>query len=427
MFLVDQLKSTLPEHPKRDPQAPLALQGIRVVDLSHFLAGPFATMILADMGADVIKIEAPGKGDDFRYYPPIDPECSELGGAFIWTNRNKRSIALDLKSEAGLRVAKELIATADVVVENFSTGVVDRLGLGYAACSRLNDRLVYCSISAYGREGAFADRLGFDPIAQAETGYLDMNGYPDRDGVRSGAAVMDISTGAMASNAILGALMARYQTGKGQHVEVALFDTAFTMAGFAVTQSLLTGKVPGRHGNTSPDSSPSGLFHAKDKAFIINCGTTRLFQRVFEAIGRPDIANDPGFQARSDRLARRDELFAILEEAFGAEPLAYWVPRLRSAGVPIGVVRNVAEAIESPEVRDRRLLSRIPHPVLGWLPNVATPLRMSGTPVRNPVAAPSVGEHTDQILKEVLGYDESAIGQLKEAGALGQHHITATV
>jgi crotonobetainyl-CoA:carnitine CoA-transferase CaiB-like acyl-CoA transferase len=426
MFL-DQLESTLPKYASRDPHAPLALQGIRVVDLSHFLAGPFATMMLADMGADVIKVEAPGKGDEFRYYPPIDPQVSDLGGAFIWTNRNKRSIALDLKSEDGLKVVRELIATADVLIENFSTGVMERLGLSYEACAELNDRLVYCSVSAYGREGKFADRSGFDPVAQAESGYLDMNGYPDRDGVRSGAAVMDISTGAMASNAILGALIARHQSQKGQYVEVALFDTAFTMAGFAIMQCLLTGNVPGRHGNTSPDSSPSGLFHASDKSFIINCGTTKLFQRLFEAIGRPDIAEDPSFHARSERLARRDELFAILEDAFGKEPLAYWAPRLRQAGVPMGVVRNVAEAIESPEVRDRQLLSRIPHPVLGWLPNVAPPLRMSGTPVRDPVAPPSVGEHTDQILKEVLGYDDATIERLREKGALGSQHIAATV
>lgn len=427
MFLTEQMESALPEHKQRDPQAPLALQGIRVVDLSHFLAGPFATMMLGDMGAEVIKIEAPGKGDDFRNYPPIDPKVGDLGGAFIWTNRNKRSITLDLKTEAGLKVLRGLIVTADVLVESFSTGVADRLGFSYEECARLNNRLVYCSISAYGRKGKFADRSGFDPIAQAETGYLDMNGYPDRDGVRSGAAVMDISTGAMASNAILGALMARHQSGKGQYVEVALFDTAFTMTGFAVTQCLLTGNVPGRHGNTSPDSSPSGLFHASDKAFIINCGTTKLFQRLFEAIGRPDIAQDPCFQERSERLVRRDELFTILEDVFRSEPLAHWAPRLRKAGVPMGVVRNVAEAIESEEVRDRQLLSRIPHPVLGWLPNIALPIRMSGTPVRDPAAPPSVGEHTDQILKEVLGYDDAGIEQLKESGALGHQNITTTV
>ena len=198
-----------PRHEPRPPGAPTALQGIRVVDFTHFIAGPLATMILADMGADVIKVEPPARGDELRYYPPAVPGLQSQGGPFVWSNRNKRSVALDLKADDALAVVRELIAQADVVVENFSTGVMQRFGLDWEACRKLNPKLVYCSVSAYGREGPFADRLGFDPVVQAESGFVSMNGYPDRMGVRASSAVMDIGTAMMVSNAILGALVAR--------------------------------------------------------------------------------------------------------------------------------------------------------------------------------------------------------------------------
>ncbi len=192
--MLDQLEAEFPEHTPRPAGAPRALEGIRVVDFSHFIAGPFATMILADMGAEVIKVEAPGRGDDLRRYPPLHPDLKH-GAPFLWTNRNKRSVALDLKSPEGLQVARELIATADVVVENFSAGVMERLGLDYESCRKLKSEIIYCAVSAYGRDGAFADRLGFDPIAQVESGFVSMNGYADREGARALSPVMDISTG----------------------------------------------------------------------------------------------------------------------------------------------------------------------------------------------------------------------------------------
>ena len=228
--MLDQLEVEFPEHAPRPATAPKALEGIRVVDFSHFIAGPFATMILADMGADVVKIEAPGRGDDLRRYPPVHPDL-KLGAPFLWTNRNKQSVAIDLKSSQGLEIARELIATADVVVENFSTGVMQRFGLDYEGCRKIKPEIVYCSVSAYGRDGAFADRLGFDPIAQVESGFVSMNGYADREGVRALSPVMDISTAMMACNAILGALVARERSGLGQSIEISLFDNAVLMTG----------------------------------------------------------------------------------------------------------------------------------------------------------------------------------------------------
>jgi crotonobetainyl-CoA:carnitine CoA-transferase CaiB-like acyl-CoA transferase len=421
MNMLDQLEAEFPEHTARPSNAPKALEGIRVVDFSHFIAGPFATMILADMGAEIIKIEAPKRGDDLRRYPPVHPDL-KLGAPFLWTNRNKQSVAIDLKSPQGLEVVRELIATADVVVENFSTGVMPRLGLDYESCRKLKPEIIYCSVSAYGRDGAFADRLGFDPIAQVESGFVSMNGYADREGVRALSPVMDISTAMMACNAILGALVARERSGLGQSIEVSLFDNAVLMTGYATLQHLFTGKDPERQGNTSPDTCPSGVFRASDHTFYINCGNDKIFQRLMsQVIGRADLATAEGYATGPGRIRRRDELFAILGEAFAKQPWSYWQQRMRAAGVPCGQLRSVGEAIRSPEARERGLVTRIPHSQIGWVPNVALPIRYSRTPVVDPVAAPAVGQHTSEVLRDLLGYDEHRLARLAQAGAFGEH------
>jgi len=419
MYQFDRIAESLPEHPPRSAEAETPLGPLLVVDFSHFVAGPYASMLLADMGADVIKIEAP-KGEDFRHYPPFDPQLPLQGAPYLWSNRNKRSIALDLKSEAGIRIARGLIAKADVVLENFSTGVMERLGLGYNACRAINPRLVYCSVSAYGRTGPHADRLGFDPIVQAESGFMSMNGYADREGVRSAATVMDIAAAMMACNAILAALIARERTGKGQAIEATLFDTAITMTGFAAMQHLCTGLNPRRNANTSPDTCPSGVFATKDKSFYINCGNTGIFRRLFEEVlQRPDIANDPELATSSGRLKQRERLFALLNEALSRRPWSHWQPLLRKAGVPSGEVRTLADALASNEVRDRHLVTRIPHPTVGWLPNIGLPIRFSETPVVDPRPAPAVGQHTVEILGEVLGFTNENLEQAARAGAFG--------
>ena len=417
--MLDQLEAEFPEHAPRPGRAPNALAGIRVADFSHFIAGPFATMILADMGAEVIKVEAPTRGDDLRRYPPVHPDLMH-GAPFQWTNRNKRSVAVDLKSKAGLEIARELIAQSDVVVENFSSSVMKRLGLDYESCRKLKPEIIYCSVSAYGRDGAFADRLGFDPIAQVESGFVSMNGYADREGVRALSPVMDISTAMMACNAILGALVARERSGLGQAIEVSLFDNAVLMTGYATLQHLFTGNDPQRQGNTSPDTCPSGVFQASDHTFYINCGNDKIFQRLMsQVIDRSDLASADTYATGAGRIHRRDELFAILNAAFAQQPWSYWQPRMRAAGVPCGLVRTVGEAIRSPEARERALVTRIPHPRLGWVPNVRLPIRYSRTPVVDPVAAPDVGQHTEQVLREVLGYSDDRLQDHREAGAFG--------
>ncbi|HSW19060.1 MAG TPA: CoA transferase, partial [Ramlibacter sp.] len=363
----------------------------------------------------------PERGDELRYYPPAVPGLESQGGPFLWSNRNKRSVALDLKSDAGLEIARQLIAQADLVIENFSTGVMQRFGLDYEACRKLNPRLVYCSVSAYGREGEFADRLGFDPVVQAESGFVSMNGYPDRMGVRASSAVMDISTAMMVSNAVMGALLSRERQGEGQFVEVALFDNALVMTGWATMQHLVTGEEPKRNGNTSPDTCPSGVFEASDKPFYINCGNDKIFHRLTaQVLERPDLADDPVLKDRNGRIARRDELFEKLSTAFSQQPWAYWQERMRAAQIPCGEVRTVGEAMRSPEARARGLVTRIPHPTLGETPNIASPIRYGRTPVVDPTPAPNIGQHTAEVLREVLGYADEKIAGLARGGAFGR-------
>lgn len=417
---IDRLAREFPPCPPRPAGAPTALDGVLVADFSHFIAGPLATMFLADMGAEVVKIEPPGRGDELRHYPPVIAPLPAQGGPYVWGNRNKRSVALDLKTSAGREVARDIVARADVLVENFSTGVMERFGLDYDACRGINRRLVYCSISAYGREGALADRLGMDPVVQAESGFVSMNGYADRLGVRASSPVMDIGTAMMACNAILGALYARTHLGEGQFVEVALYDTAMLMTGWATMQYLFTGVEPRRHGNTSPDTCPSGVFEAQDQAFYINCGNDRIFHRlVTQVLDRPDLAEDPVLAHRDGRAARRDELFRTLGEEFALRPWKHWHERMRAAQIPCGEVRSVAEALRSQESRERHIATWIPHPAVGRMPNIASPIRFRSTPVVDPVPAPTVGQHTDEVLQEVLGWNAERIQGMARRGAFG--------
>ncbi len=312
----------LPDRVPRDEGAPTALDGLLVVDFTRVVAGPACTQTLADFGAEVIKIENPDGGDDSRHY-----EHADLAGesaAYISLNRGKSGIALDLTKPEAREVARELIARADVVVENFSSGVMKKYGLDYAAVAHGNPRLVYCSISAYGRQGPFASRPGFDPITQAESGFMSLNGFPDGPPVRTGPPAVDMMTGMAACNAIMLALYARDRLGRGQHVEVALFDIAVAMTQFYGMAYLMTGKNPSRQGN-SPNGSPSvGLYEASDAPFYIACANDRLYRRlVVDVLGRPDLASGE-FVDRRLRSANKDKLRAILTGIFASDARENW-------------------------------------------------------------------------------------------------------
>jgi crotonobetainyl-CoA:carnitine CoA-transferase CaiB-like acyl-CoA transferase len=416
----EQIAASLPPAQPRPSGQPLALGGIRVIDFTQFVSGPIATLILADLGADVIKLESPAGGDSFRKYPPVDPALPTLGAPFLWTNRNKRSVAVDLKSSEGVELVRQMVAQADVLVENFSTGVMERLGLGYEACAALNPRLVYCSISAYGRTGKFAGRLGFDSIVMAESGFTAITGYPDRDPVRAGPAVIDISTGLMAGNAILAALLARHTLGKGQYVEVAMIDTAMTMTGYAAMQVLCSGRDRERSANVNQEAAPGGMFRAADRAFVINCGTTKMFQQLFTLFGRSDIAHHPDLQAPMQRVHARALIEGIAQENFEKRPWAEWSVLLQEAGIPAGDVRPLREALTAEEVRERGIVTRVPHPEAGWLPNVALPLRLRDTPMADPVAGPALGQHTEEVLRELLQMAPIDVQRLADQGVVAQ-------
>jgi formyl-CoA transferase len=395
-----------------------ALDGLRVIDFTHFIAGPYCTMILGDLGADVVKIENPTSGgDNMRAF---QPKIAGESGPFIWANRNKRSVAIDLSTPAGRQVALDLLADADVLVENFSTGIMERFGLSYETVSTLNPRLIYCSISAYGREGALKDRTGFDPIVQAESGFMAVNGFEDREPIRTGPAIMDISTGMMASNAVLAALAARTRDGKGQKVEIALFDVATTMVGFHAMNVLLTNVEPRRIGNNSFDTAPMGVFYAADGPFYLAVANDRLFERLArDVLARPDLAAYDRFATNADRNANRDELFTTLNDMFAKGNREHWLTEMRKAGVPAGAVRTLTNALSSAEMAARDRITKVPHAAAGEVPNICSPLQLLGSPVVSPTGSPTLGQHTETVLRE-FGYTDAKMAVLTEQGAFGR-------
>jgi crotonobetainyl-CoA:carnitine CoA-transferase CaiB-like acyl-CoA transferase len=408
----------LPDRAPRTKGAPTALDGLLVVDFTRVVAGPACTQMLADFGAEVIKIENPEGGDDTRHY-----EHADLAGesaAFVSLNRNKRGIVLDLTKPEARAVARELIARADVVVENFSAGVMKKYGLDYASVAPTNPRMVYCSISAYGRQGPSASRPGFDPITQAESGFMSLNGFPDGPPIRTGPPTVDMLTGMSACNAILLALFARDRLGRGQHVQVALFDIAVAMTQFYGMAYLMTGENPSRQGN-SPNGSPSvGVYEGSDAPFYIACANDRLYRRlVVEVLGRPDLASGE-FGDRRSRTANKEKLRAILTGIFAQDNRENWVTKMKAGNIPVGYLRTVEEAFNSPEVRERHRISQIPHPTAGSVPNIESPLNLGLTPVIDPVAAPLLGQHTKDVLRKTLGYDDARIAALAEAGVFGE-------
>jgi crotonobetainyl-CoA:carnitine CoA-transferase CaiB-like acyl-CoA transferase len=412
-------KMPLPDHPQRPKDAPTALDGLLVIDFTRVVAGPACTQTLADFGAKVIKIENPDGGDDTRAY-----EHAEIGGesaAYLSLNRNKHGIALDLAVPEAREVARGLIDRADVVVENFSASVMEKFGLDYASVAPTNPRLVYCAISAYGRKGPFASRPGFDPITQAESGFMSLNGFPDGPPVRTGPPIVDMATGMSACNAILLALLARDRLGRGQYVEVALFDIAMAMTGFYGMAYLISGANPGRFGN-SPNGSPTvGVYEASGGPLYMACANDRLYRRlVTEVLERPELITHPDFATRKARSANKEKLRAVIASILAGDKLETWMVKMKRANIPVGYLRTVEQGFNSPEARERQRLSRIPHPTAGFVPNIVTPLNMELTPPTNPAAAPLLGEHTKDVLRGILGYDDARLGALAQAGAFGK-------
>jgi crotonobetainyl-CoA:carnitine CoA-transferase CaiB-like acyl-CoA transferase len=389
--------------------SPGPLAGMHVVDFSRLFAGPYATMMLADLGADVIKIESPS-GDEARQFGP--PFIAGEGMNFMALNRHKRSAILNLKRPGAVAVARMLTATADVVVENFRPGVADKLGIGFDEVHAANPRLVYCSISGFGRDGGYQDRPALDIILQGMTGVMDRQGQggPPRLMV---VTVADTYAASLAVQGVLAALLARERDGKGQHVEVTLLDALIAAQGYRIISPADEVMLP-----AVDDTCPYQAFQAADGAWlVIAVVSPNTWEALCAAIGRPNLASRPEFAANPDRVAHRKTLIPLLEASFKACPRDEWLDRLRAAGVPCGPVRKVEELLEDPHVLSRGTIVKVDHPSAGPLRTMGTALHLSRTPTVTGGPAPRVGEHTGQILAE-LGYDGAAIADLAGDGAI---------
>jgi formyl-CoA transferase len=370
------------------------------------MSGPVGTQILADFGAEVIKIEHPVGGDDSRIW---SPKLGGESGTFLSCNRNKRSVALNLKDPLQLQAAKDLISKADVLVENFSPGVMDRLGLSYADLASQNPQLIYCSISGYGTTGVSGRRPGYDSVFQAESGLMSVTGEPDGPPMRSGPPVVDYTTGLNAAIGILSALIARRQLGRGQHLEIAMFDVAINMLGNFGMNYLVSGEVPQRPGNFSPIAAPIGVVDTADGLIYLSCGNDRLWQRLLDVLDRPELRDNPSYTDNSLRNRNRGMLFDELNAIFKTETRDRWMDKLIRANIPAGAVRSMEEAYLSDTAKDRTLVSEIAHPTAGTVPTVSSPFRLSETPVARPVAPPLLGADTLWAFHEVLGYSDEKI------------------
>lgn len=393
-----------------------ALTKVLVADFTHVFAGPYCTMSLADMGAEVVKIEPP-QGDSTRGYVP--PALHGESPSFLCMNRNKKGVVLDLRDERARTIATDLVRRADVVVENFATGVMERLGLDYETVSKSNKRLIYCSISAYGRSGPFAKRAGYDPVIQAESGLMSLNGDPEGVPYRSGVAFVDLCTGMFAAQAILAALYAREATDCGQFIEVPLYDSAAYLAGYHTMSYLVGGTHGGRVGNSSPVIAPVGLYDTCDGQLFLTVGGDAVWSKLVKALGEPEVLACAEYSTNSGRVHAAKKIDAALQDLLAREQLSHWIELFRSTGVPAGPVRTIPEAADSSEAKERKIFGTAPHSTAGSVPNIRSPLRMTGTPIVQPTGAPVLGEHTLDVLVRILGYSVESVSRLNSDGVFG--------
>lgn len=393
------------------------LAGIRVLDFSRVLAGPLCTQQMSDMGAEIIKLEHPKTGDDTRSMRP--PEAGGESTFFLSANRNKKSVTLDFTTPEGGEVVHALAAKCDVLIENFRKGVMSRRSLDYESIRERHPHLIYCSISAYGRNSPLADLPGYDPILQAESGMMSFSGEPGQDPLRHPLSIIDTYTSLFATQAIMGAILTRQRTGRGQFIDLALYDCALYVLGDIGAGYLAAGEEPRQWGNARGSSVPNGMFHTATGPIYIAVGNPRLWQLFCEGvIERPEMVTEPPYNTREGRIENREALVALIQEVFLRESRDHWLAKIRNAGVPGGGVRTVAEALNAPETLARGMVATVPHPTIGDLRMIASPLRFSETPVVEPTAPPLLGAHTEEVLRGLLDMNEGEIASLREAAAI---------
>ena len=394
-----------------------ALENIKVVDLTRTLAGPFCTMMLGDMGADVIKIEEPERGDETRSWTPFwNGESTQ----FLSFNRNKRSLSVNLKEKEGLDVVLSLAAEADVMIESFRAGALERMGLGYEAVKAVNPDIIYCSISGYGRSGPLAEKPGYDLIIQAYSGLMHLTGEPDGSPLRVGFSLVDLFTGMMAYGSIMTALYNRDKTGKGQWIEAALLDGQVATMSYHATGYMGTGVEPHRLGSGHPSLVPYQSFPASDGFFILGCANDGLWDRLCRAMERPDLLEDPRFKTNTDRVAHRSECIDTLSETFAAKTVSEWVDIISDAGVPCGPINRVSDVVKDPQVLARNMIADLPHPNVPDLKVPSSPLKLMETPASLRMPPPLLGQHNGDILRE-LGYQPEQVEKLREKGVIGSN------
>lgn len=390
-----------------------ALDGIKVVELSRTLAGPFCSMQLADMGAEVVKVEQPGVGDETRGYIP--PEINGEATYFLSLNKNKKSITLNLKTGEGQRIVKQLVKDADVLIENFRNGTMEKFGLGYDILKEINPGLVYCAISGFGRTGPLKDAPAYDLLMQGFGGLMSVTGEAGRAPTKAGYSIVDLATGLYASYGVVLALLHRVKSGKGQYIEVSLLDTIVSLSNYLGQSVLATGKAPGRMGSAHPNLVPYQAFETKDSYVIIAVPNDWLWKKMCDALELTDLKDHPKYALNVNRVANREELVGLLTDYTKSKETSEIVKKLSDAGVPSGPINDLVQLLAHPQVQNREMIQEIEHPTIGMLKMLGIPLKLSETPGAIRKAPPLLGEDTNDVLKH-LGYSNEEINDLKEKG-----------
>ncbi len=404
-----------------------ALSHLRVLDLSRVLAAPWCSQVLADLGAEVIKIERPGTGDDTRAWGPPwvkDAAGRNTGEAayFMCANRGKQSVTVDIAKPEGQEIVRKLALQSDILIENYKVGGLAQYGLDYATLSALQPRLIYCSVTGFGQTGPYAPRAGYDFIIQGMGGLMSVTGerddLPGGGPQKVGVAVSDLMTGMYATVSVLAAVAEREKSGLGQHIDLALLDTQVAMTANMSMNFLASGKPPGRAGNAHPNIVPYQTFAASDGHIIVGVGNDSQFVKLCAVAGCPEVATDPRFSTNPARVKHRDVLIPLLEQTFATKPMSFWSEHLEAAGVPCGPINNLQQVYDDPQVKSRGMRIELPHPTAGSVPLVGSPIKLSRTPVEYQLAPPTLGEHTDDVLTALLGYSAERVAALKAGGVV---------